>query len=144
VMKYVWIVQNTNSAVKDSSGSSASSPIRMIPLLRSASTLHMAWIVLPKWRPWWTRGSVTLLQKRLSTHRIAGVKERHTLSFLGLIAARLPGGVYLREEPRDPRERSRRQSEAWLHWCDIRLFESTTWGERSGKPCREALRDAFY
>jgi hypothetical protein len=68
------------------------------------------------------RGSVTLLQRRLSTHWTAGVKERHTLSFLRLIAVRLPGGVYLWEEPQDPHERSRRQSEAWLHWRDVRLF----------------------
>jgi hypothetical protein len=48
-------------AVKFSSGSSASSPILRRPFLIKASTLQRAWIVLPKWRPWCTSGSVTRL-----------------------------------------------------------------------------------
>ena len=53
------------SYVKDSSGSPASSPMRNTPVLRMARTLHNACTVRPKWRPWWTRGSVTHLVRVL-------------------------------------------------------------------------------
>jgi hypothetical protein len=47
----------THSAVKLSSGVSASSTIRSKPFVSKACTLVMAWTVQPKWRPWWTKGS---------------------------------------------------------------------------------------
>jgi hypothetical protein len=55
----------TNSAVNDSSGLSASSTSRRIPFVRRVWTRHSAWVVRPKWRPWWTSGSVSALGRGL-------------------------------------------------------------------------------
>lgn len=56
----IWIAY---SEVKESSGSSASSPSRRIPLVINALTLHSACTVRPKWRPWCTSGSLIHLKK---------------------------------------------------------------------------------
>ena len=53
----------TNSNVSNSSATSSSSPIRTIALVNKAWTLHIAYTVLPKCRPWWTRGSPARLRK---------------------------------------------------------------------------------
>lgn len=47
----------TDSILKDSSGSSARSPLRRRPFKIIDWILHKAWAVLPKCRPWWTNGS---------------------------------------------------------------------------------------
>lgn len=47
----------TYSVLKDSSGSSTRSPVRMRPFMIIEWTLHKACIVRPKCRPWWIRGS---------------------------------------------------------------------------------------
>lgn len=53
---------DTYSCVKDSSGSSASSPMRRMPLFNNALTVHNACTVRPKCLPWCTRGSVPHLK----------------------------------------------------------------------------------
>jgi hypothetical protein len=52
----------TYSGVNEASGSSARSASRRIPLVMRGYTLHNACTVRPKWRPWWTRGSLVHLQ----------------------------------------------------------------------------------
>lgn len=49
-------------SVESSLGSLECSPIHMISFLIRVCKLQKAWIILPKWRPWWTKGSVDRLK----------------------------------------------------------------------------------
>jgi hypothetical protein len=79
---YNDIKVKTYSCVKVSSDRSESSPIRSIPLFRRALTEHSAWTVLPKCRPWCTRGSVPPLGFRvIRMQQPWGPGEGLTISF---------------------------------------------------------------
>ena len=71
------------SALKDSSGWSASSPNHKMPLFISVRMLQNTWTVRPKWRPWCTRGSVTLLWKSSLLANIHPVVEEQYGFFRG-------------------------------------------------------------
>lgn len=55
--RYRSRILGTYSVLKDSSGSSARSPMRRRPFVMMEFTLHNACTVRPKCRPWWTSGS---------------------------------------------------------------------------------------
>jgi len=70
-------------AVKDSSGWSASSPMRRRPFVRRDCTLHSTCTARPKWQPWCTRGSVAHLCTPSSIPERKSVTWRTYGFFLG-------------------------------------------------------------
>lgn len=68
------MAESSYCAVNDSSGSSERSSVRNMPFVISAFTLHRAWTVLQKWRPWWTNGSLVRLQWNGRRHWVKNMR----------------------------------------------------------------------